>query len=40
MNEPMIPPADVAERLVIEAARRCRPPFPEGDALDKVSNAA
>src|SRR5262249_28402607 len=32
-------PRDLAERLIIEAAACCNPPFPKRDALKKVDNA-
>ena len=32
-------PRDVAEELVLKAASRCEPPFPEREALEKISNA-
>jgi hypothetical protein len=32
-------PRDLADRLIIEAAARCKPPFPERDALKKVDQA-
>jgi AAA domain len=32
-------PLDVAQRLALEAAARCRPPFPQHDALKKVEQA-
>jgi hypothetical protein len=32
-------PRDLADRLIIEAAARCKPPFPEREALKKVEQA-
>jgi hypothetical protein len=32
-------PRDVAEQLIVEAAARCKPPFPKSDALKKVDQA-
>jgi len=32
-------PRDLAERLIVEAAARCKPPFPEREALRKVEQA-
>jgi hypothetical protein len=32
-------PRNLAETLIIEAARNCEPPFPERQALEKISNA-
>ena len=32
-------PRDMAEALILEAARNCQPPFPESEALAKVENA-
>ena len=32
-------PRDWAERLVVEAAQNCKPPFPTDEALEKVANA-
>ena len=32
-------PRDMAEALILEAARNCQPPFPESGALSKVENA-
>jgi len=32
-------PRDLAERLIVEAAARCKPPFAERDALKKVEQA-
>jgi len=32
-------PQDMAEALILEAARNCQPPFSEREALEKVSNA-
>lgn len=32
-------PQGIAESLILEAARNCEPPFPEGQALEKISNA-
>jgi hypothetical protein len=32
-------PRDIAEKLILEAARNCQPPFPERIALEEVSRA-
>jgi AAA domain len=32
-------PHDVAEKLILEAASRCKPPFPEQEALQKLEQA-
>ena len=32
-------PRDLADRLILEVAARCRPPFPDRDALKKVEQA-
>lgn len=32
-------PQDIAEELIVEAARNCEPPFPEKIVLDKVTRA-
>jgi hypothetical protein len=32
-------PQEMAESLIVEAAKNCRPPFPERDAIEKVSRA-
>jgi D5 N terminal like/Bifunctional DNA primase/polymerase, N-terminal len=32
-------PQDIAERLILEAARNCDPPFPDDKALEKVARA-
>ena len=32
-------PVDIPEKLILEAAARCKPPFPEREAIEKVQGA-